>query len=254
MERGLVLRKRRAEGLWAILVNGSERIVSLDSLLRNYERDAADVDEAIDGFIDELLATRLPLPEWEEARAGIRYCAEKSELVVGHPAVLADPFTPKLSRLLVYTPEDEHTLHWLTREALARWGVGESELHAAARENMAALQERTPVEVKKVARVPLAVLRTHSAFKASLLLGPSFRAAMEAALGWPVLIVIPCRDSFHASRASDTEMPSLLWAELVREYLGSGYSLTNEVLLVSDEGIRALGEFSLPKPGRESDD
>jgi hypothetical protein len=244
--KGLVVRERRADGTWALVVDGRELIVSLDNLRRDVERDAD--DEAIDGFIDGLLDTGRPLPEWEEARAGIRYCAEESESVAAYPhmQVLAEPITRKLSRLLVYTPGDERSIRWLTREDLARWGVGEPELHAAARENMGALQERTSVEVEEVAGKPLAMLHTDSVFKASLLLGPGFRAAMEAALGWPVLVVIPCRDFFYALRPSDTGLLGRLGGVVVREYTGSGYPLTNEVLLVSDEGIRAIGEFPVP--------
>ncbi|WP_257450240.1 hypothetical protein [Archangium lipolyticum] len=245
--RGLVVRELRSDATWALEVDGSELSVSLDNLRRNVERDGD--DEAIDCFIDGLLATRRPLPGWEEARAGIRYAAEESESVAGHPEVLAEPVTRKVSRLLVYTPEDERTIRWLTREDLTRWGVGEPELHAAARENMSALQARTAIEVEEVEGTPLAMLSTDSVFKASLLLGPGFRAAMKATLGWPVIVVIPCRDFFYALRSSDTGLLGRLGGVVVREYTGSGYPLTNEVLLVSDEGIRAIGEFPVsPRP------
>ncbi|NMO22752.1 hypothetical protein HPC49_42710 [Pyxidicoccus fallax] len=242
--RGLLVREQREDGTWVVVVEGREFVVSLDNLRRNVERDAD--DGAIDGFIEGLLDTGRPLPEWEEARAGIRYSAEESQSVAGYPEVLAEPVTGKVSRVLVHASEDERSIRWLTRQELVRWGVGAPELHAAARENMSALQERTAIEVQEVAGAPLAMLKTDSVFKASLVLGPGFRAAMEAALGWPVLVVIPCRDFFYALRESDSGLLGRLGGVVVREYTGSGYPLTNEVLRVSDEGIRAIGEFPVP--------
>ena len=84
-------------------------------------------------------------------------------------------------------------------------------------------------------------------FKASLVLSAGFRSLVEPTHGWPVLVVLPCRDFAYVVRCDNQEFVGRLGQVVVDEYNQSGYPITKDVLQVSDDGIKAIGTF--PDPG-----
>ena len=84
-------------------------------------------------------------------------------------------------------------------------------------------------------------------FKASLILSPAFRELVSPTLGWPVYVVVPSRDFAFVIRREDRDFLDRLGHVVVREYDNSGYSITTDVLEVSDDGIKAIGSFRQPE-------
>jgi hypothetical protein len=82
-----------------------------------------------------------------------------------------------------------------------------------------------------------------SALKASLIFAPAFRRFVEADVGWPVLVVIPCRDFIYLLAEQDQALLGRMGGVVQKEFRESGYPITTEVLRLSDQGIEAIGKF-----------
>ena len=79
-------------------------------------------------------------------------------------------------------------------------------------------------------------------YKASTIFAPAFKKLVEPVLGWPVLVVLPCRDFVYVI-ADGSRLIDQLGGVVVNEFKNSGYPITTEVLRISDDGIEALGRF-----------
>lgn len=244
LARGLKLLGRTDDGRYEVDVAGNVMTVNLDNVARVALRD--DDPEAIERFVDATIASTQPLPLWPEARAGVRCSAEAFASVP--PEVISDRVTEDLSRVIAWTDPDEARIRWLTMADLRDWRISPDELLAACDENMDRLLAATPLAVEDVAGTPLGMLETASPFKASLIFSPSFKDKVAVAVGWPVLVVIPCRDFLYAWPAADQAFAARLGHVVVREHQGSGYPLTTEVLRVDDAGIVAIGRFTPSAP------
>ena len=76
--------------------------------------------------------------------------------------------------------------------------------------------------------------------KASLLLAPSLRAAVEGTTGWPVLAVVPDRDFLYLWAAGYRDLIGRLAGVVIREHARAPYPLSPEVFEIGDS-IRAIG-------------
>jgi hypothetical protein len=84
-------------------------------------------------------------------------------------------------------------------------------------------------------------------FKASLILSPAFRDLVSPTHGWPVYVVVPCRDFAYVVRDDDRDFLGSLGGVIIDEYRKSGYPITKDVLQVSDHGVAAIGTFPEPE-------
>lgn len=79
-------------------------------------------------------------------------------------------------------------------------------------------------------------------YKASTIFASTFKKLVETKLGWPVLVLLPCRDFVYVI-ADGSPLLDKLGSIVVNEFKTSGYPITTEVLRLSDDGIEALGRF-----------
>jgi hypothetical protein len=234
--RGIPIVARRSVDRYVINVLGVECVVSLDNLRRSFERDADPA--AVSTFIDGVLATRVELPPWPDAAAGIRYLAEPSDTQFGD--ALSESVTASMSRVIAFTDPSESLVTWLSPLHLARWGVSRIEIERHAAINMDGLLAATRLDLHPIAGIQLGVFATDSIFKASLIFSPGLKSFVSR-LGWPLLVVAPCRDFLYAF--ADASLISHLGDVVLREFNESEYPVTREVLEISDSGVSALGAF-----------
>jgi uncharacterized protein YtpQ (UPF0354 family) len=158
----------------------------------------------------------------------------------------ADRITATLCRVVVWSDDEETYVTWVDERTLARWAISKEELYRVAAANMARLMASTPVEMQSATGAQLGLLVTSSMFKASLIFSPNFRDVIGKKVGWPTLAVIPCRDFALVFGTKDEKVIDRLGPSVLKEYTQSGYPITTEVLLISDEGIRAIGQYERP--------
>ena len=236
-KHGLVVQKRVGDASFMLRTAKGQCTVSLTNVARNINRDG-DLS-AIDRFVSVVAALPEDPPSWQLAAARLRVSLEPSDSALD--GIAHQTLTQAVCRVLTHTDDDESRISWVSHTLLTSWSVSVTAAFAAALDNMDRLLATAPLEISDADGVRLGMLATHSPFKASLLVAPSLRSVVEPALGWPVFAVAPCRDFIYLF--SDETLIPRLGAVVVREYRGSGYPISTEVLRVSDDGVVALGSF-----------
>ncbi len=236
-----------SEGLYDVDVGGTTLSASLENIRRNYERDGN--LEAITEFVDRLEIDYFgSVPSWDEVRPYLRYSLEPMDQGKALDEALFDRVTDGLCKVYVYTPPDESFIQWINHFTVEGWGVSRDEIVTRAESNMRDIAERTTFEVADVDGVKLGMISTEDTpFKASLILSPAFRGLVSPEVGWPVYVVVPCRDFAYVVASKDRDFLGRMGGVVVKQYRESGYPITKDVLEVSDRGIVAIGTYPEPE-------
>jgi len=183
---------------------------------------------------------RGPLPGWLVARGGLRISLEGAHQDFGD--ALVAPVTRGTRAVLAYTDPREEFLTWLTAGNLSDWHASIDDAQELASRQLDRLLAEAKIERAQLGQHEVAVLKTDSIFKASLLLAPGLRQRVEPLLGWPVHAVAPCRDFVFLF--ADPDLIPELAGMVAHEYEGSPHALTLEVLRLVDGGLEALGAYA----------
>jgi len=62
-------------------------------------------------------------------------------------------------------------------------------------------------------------------------------------LGWPLMAVVPDRDFLFLWAARHTDFVKRVGSVVVREYSKASHPISTEVYEITDQKIRAIGEF-----------
>lgn len=236
------------DGRYTVQVRDQVVTVSLDNIRRDCERDAD--AGAIGRFVDRIeLAVSGETPDWDAVRLRVRYCLEPSNYEMDDPDdVLFRPINDELVQMFVYTNADGSQISWINKSMLPAWGVTEQGVVDQAERNMAAIVAGATLEVDEIGTSRLGWISTEEApFKASLILSGAFRDLVSPTHGWPVCVVVPCRDYVYVIRDGDHELLGRIGSVVIEEYRNSGYPITKDVLQVSNDGIVAIGTYPEPE-------
>jgi hypothetical protein len=240
------------EGNYTLDACGPRIKVSLENVSRDFERDR-DPGRVVT-FVDTI--TNFPaLPDWQEAEGRVRWQPEPGDHEFGD--TLRDAVSDKVSLVLVYVDPSENQVRWLTPADAEKWNKTRTDLMAAAQRNMDRILQQSKVETAAVEEHQLGMLGHELvAFKAALLFCPNLKKAVEPVLGWPLFAVMPCRDFVYLLNQKDEPLLGRLGQVVLREYEKSGYPISTEVFEITDQGIRAIGDFQRapgpsPTPDKE---
>ena len=98
---------------------------------------------------------------------------------------------------------------------------------------------------KPIDGVQLGFIITSLPFKASLILAPNLHEVVGAALGWPLMAVVPDRDFLYLWAAQHTDFVQRVGGVVVREYSQASYPISTEVYEITEKSIRAIGAFPI---------
>ena len=231
---------RQDEDTYRIRLEGSEVTASLANLRRNVARDKD--PQLITRFVDKVLEAFVSeRPDWKVASKLLLWAAAPSDHDFG--ATVREAVTDEVSRVLTLTDADHSRIAWVISEMCDEWGVTVDEAAAAGFRNQDGLLRGVELEVSEAAGSKLGMIPLDSPYKGSVIFAKSFKRLVEAALGWPVLVVLPCRDFIYVI-SDNSPLVGRMGSVVLKEFRSSGYPITTEVLRVSDEGIRAIGSFS----------
>jgi hypothetical protein len=234
------------EGLYEIQIHPQTITVSLENIRRNYERDSD--AEAIIRFVDKVDTDFFSeTPSWDEVREYVRYSLEPS-YEGEFQEVLFNAISDELNQVFVYISADGSQIRWIDESTIDNWGITREQMAHQAEKNMSAILAKTKFEIENIDGNSLGMLSTtETAFKASLILSPTFRDLVMPIHGWPVYVVVPCRDFAYVVSNDNLDFLSCLGGIVIDEYRKSGYPITKDVLRVSDNGITAIGTYPEPE-------
>lgn len=239
-----------ADGGYEIELDGLTATIHLDNLSRDFahDRDAGRVTRFVDS-----ITRQIRVPDWDAARPRIRWALEPADMPLDD--TMHDKVSDQVALVLVHVSETEMEIMWVLSSMAEGWGQTKESLMSVAVENMHTILAETRIDVEPIDEHKLGMVNTELvAFKAALLFCPGLKAIVEPVLGWPVFVVLPCRDFVYLIPQQDQELLGRVGPVVVREYHDSGYPLCTEVFEITDEGARAIGEFQkAPQPEQEPD-
>jgi hypothetical protein len=223
---------------YVIMLEGGRLLINLDNLRRDFDRDG-DVGR-ISRFVDIIVSstTSKESPVAEQLYWNIEPNDYKQDL-----ADFRVPLSDKVDRVLVCVSADNSCVTWVTPEMLTSLGLSESEAADVAFANLAIALSAATVETQEIDGVQLGHIGTKLPFKAALILAPNLKAVVEGKLGWPLMAIAPDRDFLFLWAARHTDFVARVGSVAVREYSQASYPISTEVWEITDEKIRAVGEF-----------
>jgi hypothetical protein len=219
--------------------------VNLENVARNAERD--DDPDEIRRFAAQVLDRPAEPPAWAEASGWLRFLAEPADVAIGDAIHVA--VSDEVIHVLTLHEGDEY-MTFVTPDMCAAWGVSPETASAVALANQDRLLFGIALQVDDVDGHKLGMVPLDSPYKASVIFAPAFKELVTPALGWPVLVVIPCRDFIYVL-ADDSELVHRIGGVVIDEYQTSGYPITTQVLRVSDDGIEAIGSYPVEESGSD---
>ncbi|MEM7478179.1 MAG: hypothetical protein AAF483_24595 [Planctomycetota bacterium] len=237
------------DGLYEIAIGEINATVNLENVRRNYERD--NDPEMIAHFAQQLAEEFFDqAPNWEDAKPFLRFCIEPADYENGFVNTLCQKVNDTLVKVFVLASPDGSRITWISKDMVSEWDVNVETVVALAEENMDAIASDTLLESQDAGGVSLGMLNTQEReFKASLILCSKFREVVSPSHGWPVYVVAPARDFVYVIPKANADSLGRLGTVVMREYSESGHPVTQEVLEVSNEGVRAIGSFARKQEG-----
>jgi hypothetical protein len=235
--RGLRYSAASSPGQYVVWAHGARLVVSLDNLTRQLTG-AEDDAERVSWFTDQVVAASRPASLTTD---GLYWFLEPN----GHQddAGYREPVSPRLDRVLVHADAAGALVRRMTAHALAEMGLSVDAASQHAWSSLdTALAQAEQVTYPAPGGATLLSFATALPSKASLLLAPSLRTAVEGAVGWPVLAVAPDRDFVYVWNAGHRDLIGRLGGVVIREHAGAPYPLSAEIFEIGDS-IRAIGRY-----------
>jgi len=236
--RGISFTIDAESGRHAVEVGGGRMFVSLDNLQRDV---AGDSDPGrVSRFVDAVVASS-GVSEAALSADQLYWCLEPSDYE--ERADFRVAMSDRVDRVLVHLSADGRLVTWVTSSMLSSLGLSESDAGARAFTNLGSALSKATVESKDIDSVQLGFVGTSLPFKAALILAPNLREVVGTVLGWPVMAVVPDRDFLYLWAAGHTDFVQRVGGIVVREYSKASYPISTEVYEITDQKIRAIGEF-----------
>jgi hypothetical protein len=239
LKRGFSFSINAESGRHEVEIGDGRMLVSLENLQRDVASDG-DVGR-VSRFIDAIVASSR-IPNAALSPDNLYWCLEPNDYE--EPADFRVGISDRVDRVLIHLSGDGKLITWLTPKMLNSLGFSESDAGAMAFTNLGRALSEAKIESQEIDGVHLGFISTSLPFKAALILAPNLRGVAGAVLGWPLMAVAPDRDFLYLWAAQHKDFVQRVGAVVVREYSKASYPISTEVYEISDESIRAVGEFS----------
>jgi hypothetical protein len=230
------------DNICTVIIDDQDINLNIENLRRTYKKDR-DINVVVD-FINNIIDNNINsenLSTWNALRSYVRYSLESSP----SQNFVSKKITNDLYQVYTYLSIDKSKVIYIGYSMLSRWGVEKEDIIQAAEVNMNKIANEVKLEVENFDGVKIGMFCMEETFlKASVILADTFHDLVFPTHGWPVYIVAPCRDFVYVISEKDAEFLGNLGNTVINEYHNSGYPVTQEVLMVSDKGVQAIGTFA----------
>lgn len=219
--------------------DGMRALINLENLAREFERSR---DPAcISRFVD-VMCLHPPMEiAWSDAKPKLLLALERNN--PKERSALARPISDRLGWLPVLYDLALATLAWVEPWMVRQWAVSDDAVLRRARKNLDKELYKATLLPREFDGLRVGVLDSELLISASLILAPSLRKVVEPTVGWPLLAVMPTRDTLYFWTSDNGRFANFI-GQIVREkFESSPYPLSPELFMVSDEGIRPVLEY-----------
>ena len=238
MRRGLPFTIDEESGRHAVKVGDGSTLVCLDNLKRDV---ASDGDTGrVSRFVDDIVAS-LSAFDTTLSADQLYWCLEPSDYKQRADFCVA--MSDRVDRVLIHLSSDGRLITWITPAMLSSLGLSESDAGTRAFTNLGRALSKATIESNDIDGVQLGFISTSLPFKTALILAPNFREVVGAVLGWPIMAVVPTRGFLYLWAAQHTDFVQRIGEVVVREYSQTAHPVSTEVYEITDQAIRAIGEF-----------
>jgi hypothetical protein len=236
--RGLRFSVDAESGRHAVEIGDGRMLVSLDNLQRDLTRDGD--TERVSRLVDAIVAMA-GASDAALSLDRLYWCLEPTDYE--EPASFRVAMSDRVDRVLVHLSTDRQLISWVTAQMLDSLRLSETDAGTKAFSNLARALADSSIECKDIDGVALGYINSSLPFKASLVLAPNLRDVTEAALGWPLMAVIPDRNFLYLWAARHADFVQRVGGVVVREYSTAAHPLSTEVYEITDDALCVVGEF-----------
>jgi hypothetical protein len=232
----------RSEEAFSIRVNG--HVASLENLYRMSLLHPDSTRRHAERWMVELLRAAEGTPDldgsFEELRPRIMpmVVAEDSD---PHDLSVRQPLVPGL--VVGYGIDNDRTISHVTRKRMEKWKVELDDLHDAAIENLTARSNTIAAHAAQDddGNMELILFQTMDGYDASRVLLPDLNEKLRDHLGSPFAAAIPNRDILLCFRDDEATIAHLR-PQIERDFAQMPHQITDEILLVTPDGIAVRGK------------
>ncbi len=164
------------------------------------------------------------------------------------PGAAADQYKGTVNSTLVdgllvaYAIDQDRTISYIPQERFVDWKITVEELHELAITNLVARSESLAAHAAEDenGEVNLILFQTMDGYDASRILLPTLHERLRSYLGSPFGAAIPNRDMLLCFR-NDEETVNRLAKQVKEDYLQMPHQVTDQLLLVTADGIAVRG-------------
>lgn len=228
---------------YVLISQGAEQMkINLNNLAKNYQRDQDRI--AISELIRSLLASEIEMPnQWEQAKNDIYISLYPNQFD------FRDSVYQKITSVFgkVYAHSGKRTLTWVTTHHLKKWNITHIDLDIQACFNADRLLANTNIVVDKIMGHKVGYIEANpSSLVAACLFAPSMKQKIKPLFGYPFYAIIPIRDMCLVFGQKDYAFFYENMGEIVSlEFQRSGYTITNELLMFSDKGVKTIRRYKV---------
>lgn len=234
----------RGEQTFSMRMNG--HVASLENLYRVAVLRPEDVQKHVERWALELLRAAEGSPDqtapYDEVKERVMplLISGNPEVQFSAAQVTSQPLVANLS--VAYVLDSDRAMSYIPPEALQRWGVEIDDLHEQALQNLVAKSDQLQAHAAadEDGTVSLILFQTMDGYDATRLLLPSLHERLREHLGSPFVAGVPNRDILLCFR-NDSDTLARLKAQIAEDYRSMPNSITDQLLLVTADGI---AEFS----------
>lgn len=238
---GLTIDKVDEEGFIYIEHGQDTFKVSLDNVRRSYEQEGTfdHLDNLVESIHSHLM--EIHIPDWDQAYLKVYCSLFPSDYDFGD--FLHEKVTDEFHKTYVFYESEQYI--WIDHAQLDEWQIDEQTFKQQVTFNMNALLDESRIETTELEDgLKLAFFETTiEGVKSALLFNENIKEKIEPVLGWPIYCVLPVRDFCYMFSEKDKELLNHLGEIVLNEYTRSAYPVTTEALLISDGGIRTVGNY-----------
>ena len=139
------------DGRYELAIDSRQLIIGLDNLSRQYAKDQD--EQVISDFVDSIVGSLQPIPEWKEARHKVFTLLETTDLEIDDQVIHRE--LSRLAQIIpVYYDEKSGSIKFITVSQVDAWGINHEQLWQAADSALDGIMQKNRGQLSRYRGLP----------------------------------------------------------------------------------------------------